>query len=60
MSHTDVVFKQGLHSRKVASAGAGELLSSPVHSLPCKHGGFFLLHYPWGRPRLPLAVAMPL
>ena len=23
-------------------------------------GGFFLLHFPWGHPRLPLAVAMPL
>ena len=23
-------------------------------------GGLFLLHYPWGHPRLPLAVTVPL
>ena len=37
----------------------GELLPH-LSILTVKYGGYFLLHYPWGRPRRPLAVIIAL
>ncbi len=51
-------------TRKVASAPVSSYLTFP--SLPLAsaktadwNGGLFLLHFPWGCPRLPLAAAIP-
>ena len=60
VSHTDVA------SGRVYIAAKSPLrwwaLTPPFH--PCSaltgRGGLFLLHWPWGRPRLPLAAALPL
>ena len=38
---------------------AGTLLPH-LSTLTCKAGGISLLHYPWGRPRRPLAVILAL
>ena len=35
-------------------------LTSPFHPYRKKCGGISLLHFPWGRPRLPLAVILAL
>jgi len=58
MSHTDVASDRVYIAAK--SPVRWWALTSPFHPYREKRGGFFLLHYPWGRPRLPLAVVMPL
>ena len=44
--------------RKLPSALVRSYRTFPP--LPAGAGGFFLLHYLWGHPRLPLAVTVPL
>jgi len=57
MSHTDVASSRVYIAAK--SPVRWWALTSPFHPYRFR-GGFFLLHYPWGHPRLPLAVTLSL